>query len=250
MSSLDKIITRLRKLKYPTESEVIGLCKKARELFASEYNIVNVDAPVTICGDIHGQYFDLFELFKTGGESPDTNYVFLGDFVDRGYSSVETFLLLLALKIRYPDRLTFLRGNHESRQITQVYGFYDEVLKKYGSITVWKECTDLFDYLPLACTVEGKVFCVHGGLSPNVNKLDDIMQITRNQEIPHEGPMCDLVWSDPGGNLEDHVDITGWSQSSRGAGFVFGKDVVEKFNHTNGIDLICRSHQLVQAGYQ
>jgi len=174
MSDLDKIIENLRNYKFPTETEVRIMCKKARELFAEDYNVVKVDTPVTICGDIHGQFFDLLELFKVGGDSPDTNYLFLGDFVDRGYSSVETFLLLLALKIRYPDRLTFLRGNHESRQITQVYGFYDECLKKYGTLNVWKECTELFDYLPLACTIEEKIFCVHGGLSPNIAQIDDV----------------------------------------------------------------------------
>lgn len=177
MSDLDKTIANLKQCKFPTEAEVTSMCKKAKQLFAEDYNVVKLDAPVTIVGDIHGQFFDLLELFKTGGDSPNTNYIFMGDFVDRGLSSVETFLLLLALKIRYPDRVMFLRGNHESRQITQVYGFYDEVLKKYGSITVWKECTELFDYLPLACTIEGKIFCVHGGLSPNVGKLDDVSLI-------------------------------------------------------------------------
>lgn len=129
------------------------------------------------------------ELFKVGGDCPDTNYLFLGDFVDRGYYSVETFLLLLALKVaftyqpfnyltrikvRYPDRITLIRGNHESRQITQVYGFYDECLRKYGSLNVWRYCTEIFDYLSLGAVIEDKIFCVHGGLSPSVNTLDDV----------------------------------------------------------------------------
>jgi len=202
-----------------------------------------VDSPVTVCGDIHGQFYDLKELFKVGGECPETNYLFMGDFVDRGFYSVETFLLLLALKVRYPDRITLIRGNHESRQITQVYGFYDECLRKYGSVNVWRYCTEIFDYLSLSALIDDKVFCVHGGLSPSINTLDQIRAIDRKQEVPHDGSMCDLMWSDP-------EDIDGWGLSPRGAGYLFGGDVVAMFNQTNGLDLICRAHQLVMEGYK
>ncbi len=194
--------------------------------------------PPQVCGDIHGQFYDLLELFKVGGECPDTNYLFLGDFVDRGYYSVETFLLLLALKVRYPDRITLIRGNHESRQITQVYGFYDECLRKYGSVNVWRYCTDVFDYLSLSAVVEDRLFCVHGGLSPNINTLDQIRVIDRKQEVPHEGPMCDLMWSDP-------EEIDGWGISPRGAGYLFGADIVNRFNRVNGLTTVARAHQLV-----
>jgi len=119
------------------------------------------------------------ELLKVGGECPVTNYLFMGDFVDRGFYSVETFLLLLALKVRYPERVTLIWGNHESRQITQVYGFYDECLRKYGSVNVWRYCTDIFDYLALAAIIDDKIFCVHGGLSPAINTLDDIRNLDR-----------------------------------------------------------------------
>ena len=133
----------------------------------------------------------------------------MGDFVDRGFFSVETFLLLLALKVRYPDRITLIRGNHESRQITQVYGFYDECLRKYGSVNVWRYCCDVFDYLSLSALIDDRVFCVHGGLSPSINTLDQIRTIDRKQEVPHDGAMCDLLWSDP-------EDIQGWGLSPRG----------------------------------
>jgi serine/threonine-protein phosphatase 4 catalytic subunit len=242
-SDLDRQIEQLRRCEYIKEAEVKALCAKAREILVEESNVQRVDAPVTICGDIHGQFYDLKELFKVGGDVPDTNYLFMGDFVDRGFYSVETFLLLLALKVRYPDRITLIRGNHESRQITQVYGFYDECLRKYGSVNVWRYCTEIFDYLSLSAIIEDKIFCVHGGLSPSINTLDQIRVIDRKQEVPHDGAMCDLMWSDP-------EDIDGWGLSPRGAGYLFGGDVVQQFNSTNSIELIARAHQLVMEGYK
>lgn len=147
----------------------------------------------------------------------------MGDYVDRGYYSVETVTLLVALKLRYRDRVTILRGNHESRQITQVYGFYDECLRKYGNANVWKYFTDLFDYLPLTALIDNQIFCLHGGLSPSIDTLDHIRSIDRIQEVPHEGPMCDLLWSDPD-------DRCGWGISPRGAGYTFGQDISEAFS--------------------
>jgi len=243
MSELDRQIEQLRRCEYIKESEVRSLTSKAREILAEESNVQRVDAPVTICGDIHGQFYDLVELFKVGGDIPETNYLFMGDFVDRGYYSVETFLLLLALKVRYPDRITLIRGNHESRQITQVYGFYDECLRKYGSVNVWRYCTEIFDYLSLAALIEDKVFCVHGGLSPSISTIDEIRGIDRKQEVPHDGSMCDLLWSDP-------EDMQGWGVSPRGAGYLFGSDVVRAFSHRNKIQVFARAHQLVMDGYR
>jgi len=226
-----------------SEAAVKQLCLKAREILIEEGNVQHIDSPVTVCGDIHGQFYDMLELFKVGGTCPDTNYLFMGDFVDRGYFSVETFLLLLALKVRYPDRITLIRGNHESRQITQVYGFYDECQRKYGSPNVWRYCCEVFDYLALAAVVDGRVFCVHGGLSPVINSIDQIRSIDRKQEVPHDGAMCDLLWSDPD-------DIKGWGISPRGAGYLFGADITKKFAHDNDIDLIARAHQLAMEGFK
>jgi serine/threonine-protein phosphatase 4 catalytic subunit len=152
---------------------------------------------VIVCGDIHGQFDDLLELFRIGGFPPFASYIFLGDYVDRGKDSVECFLLLLAFKIRYKNRVTLLRGNHESKLISQFYGFYDECQKKYGELSVWKACTDVFDYLTIAAIINDKIFCVHGGLSPNIKKISEIDSIDRIRDIPQEGPHCDLLWSDP-----------------------------------------------------
>ncbi|KAH0848476.1 hypothetical protein AYO21_00743 [Fonsecaea monophora] len=350
MSDLDKAIAQLRACRPIPEPQVRELCYKARELLIEEGNVVCVDAPVTICGDIHGQFHDLMELFRVGGDVPDTNYLFMGDFVDRGFYSLESFLLLLCLKVRYPDRITLIRGNHESRQITTVYGFYDECIRKYGSANVWRYCCEVFDYLALGALIlgattdvppptggamvssmndsstqstlpsededlesevlnangeiisktlrrqfaglsmnsqqshafsdgsrispapdvdlpssldapqsspsqpppslfqpptssTGAVLCVHGGLSPLVETVDKIRLIDRKQEVPHEGAMCDLLWSDPD-------EIEGWGLSPRGAGFLFGADIVRHFNHANDLSLIARAHQLVMEGYK
>ncbi|WFD35739.1 protein-serine/threonine phosphatase [Malassezia cuniculi] len=243
MSDLDRYIEQLKRCEPLAEEDAKNLCMRAREILIEESNIQRIDAPVTVCGDIHGQFFDLMELFRVGGMCPDTSYIFMGDFVDRGLYSVETFLLLLALKVRYPDRITLIRGNHESRQITQVYGFYDECSRKYGNMNVWRYCCDVFDYLSLGAVIDGRVFCVHGGLSPNIITLDQIRSIDRKQEVPNDGPMCDLLWSDPD-------DITGWGMSPRGAGFLFGGDVASAFIHTNKLDFVARAHQLILEGYK
>ncbi|KAF6228885.1 hypothetical protein HO133_006997 [Letharia lupina] len=316
---------------YLPEATMKKLCEICKELLMEESNIQPVSTPVTVCGDLHGQFYDVIELFRVAGGAPshvratpspaptgvitsddieppteitnpklkkkirskekkdgetstgsggdddddgdeeeergrkresshgaslgvekegsstaipgNQNYIFLGDFVDRGYFSLETLTLLLCLKARYPDRVTLVRGNHESRQITQVYGFYEECQQKYGNASVWKACCQVFDFLVLGAVIDGKVLCVHGGLSPEIRTLDQIRVIARAQEIPHEGAFCDLVWSDP-------EDVGTWAVSPRGAGWLFGNKVATEFNHVNGFQLIARAHQLVNEGYK
>lgn len=244
-ADLDAQIAQLRKGNLISEQQVRSLCISARESLICQPNIQPIDPPVTICGDIHGQFFDLQHLFQTIGSCPSTRYLFIGDFVDRGYHSLETLLLLLALRVRYPEQMFLVRGNHESRQITQVYGFYDECMRKFGGgVNVWKYCCDVFDYLPLGAVIGQSILCIHGGLSPSVQTLDEVRLIDRKKETPHQGPMCDLMWSDP------EESITGWHTSPRGAGFLFGGDVVEAFLHRNSLAFIARAHQLVQEGYR
>ena len=215
----------------PLEVELEALCGYVKEVLVEESNVQPVNSPVTVCGDIHGQFHDLLKLLETGGDVPDTNYIFMGDFVDRGYNSLESFTLLMLLKARWPQCVTLLRGNHESRQITQVYGFYDECQRKYGNANAWRWCTDVFDYLTLSALIDGKVLCVHGGLSPDVRTLDQIRTVDRLCEIPHEGPFCDIMWSDP-------EDLECWAVSPRGAGWLFGRRVTAEFNDINGLELI------------
>jgi serine/threonine-protein phosphatase 4 catalytic subunit len=241
--NLDQILANLTQNNLPSESEIEQLCGKVKEILVEESNVQHISSPVTICGDIHGQFEDLMELFKIGGDCPEVNYVFLGDFVDRGIKSVETFLYLLGLKIKYPSRVTLIRGNHESRQITTVYGFFEECHKKFGTLNVYRWCTEVFDYLTLSAIIDEQIFCVHGGISPDAKKVDDIRLLNRRQEIPHEGAMCDLMWSDP-------EDVEGWVKSHRGAGYLFGADVLEEFLRNNGLKQVIRAHQLVMEGYK
>ena len=239
----DKWLETLKQCKCLTEHDLKILCDKVRELLCEESNVQPISVPVIVCGDIHGQFFDLMNLFEKGGDLPDKKYLFLGDYVDRGYNSVETLEYLLCLKLKYQGRITLLRGNHESRQICYSYGFYEEITRKYGNANPWRYFNDLFDYLPIAALIEGKIFCVHGGLSPLISTVDQIRLINRKQEIPHEGAFCDLMWSDPD-------DIEAWVISTRGAGYIFGWKVVNEFNRINDLNLICRAHQLVNEGFK
>jgi serine/threonine-protein phosphatase 6 catalytic subunit len=240
---VDQWIEIAKNCKYLPENDLKKLCDIVCDLLLEESKVQPVSTPVTVCGDIHGQFYYLEKLFQTGCAVPDSNYLFLGDFVDRGYYSLETFTRLLTLKAKWPDRITLLRGNHESRQITQVYGFYDECHTKYGNANAWRYCCRVFDLLTVAALIDEQVLCVHGGLSPDIRTLDHIRLIDRNQEVPHKGAFCDLVWSDP-------EEVDAWAVSPRGAGWLFGANVTNDFMHTNHLKLICRAHQLVHEGYK
>ncbi|CAF0846872.1 unnamed protein product [Didymodactylos carnosus] len=159
---VDKWLELIKDCKYLPETDLKKLCTIISDILFEESNVQPVFSPVTICGDVHGQYYDVQELFKTGGYPPDTQYIFMGDFVDRGYYSLETLTQLLVFKAKWPHRLTLLRGNHESRQVTQVYGFYDECMKKYGNANLWRFCCRLFDLMPIGALIDNTVLCIHG----------------------------------------------------------------------------------------
>ncbi|ELW65529.1 Serine/threonine-protein phosphatase PP1-gamma catalytic subunit [Tupaia chinensis] len=302
------------------ENEIRGLCLKSREIFLSQPILLELEAPLKICGDIHGQYYDLLRLFEYGGFPPESNYLFLGDYVDRGKQSLETICLLLAYKIKYPENFFLLRGNHECASINRIYGFYDEcdihgqyydllrlfeydsfplesnylflgdyvdrgkqsleticlllaykikypenffllrgnhecasINRIYGfydeckrryNIKLWKTFTDCFNCLPIAAIVDEKIFCCHGGLSPDLQSMEQIRRIMRPTDVPDQGLLCDLLWSDP------DKDVLGWGENDRGVSFTFGAEVVAKFLHKHDLDLICRAHQVVEDGYE
>lgn len=234
----------LRQKKLLSVEQLQHLISLVGEVLSRESTLVKVRAPVTVVGDIHGQFPDLMELFKIAGEPPQTNMLFLGDYIDRGNDSVECFCYVLCLKLLYPQRVTILRGNHESCQINRIYGFYDECKRKYATEEVWVMFTELFTLLPLAAIVEDSVFCLHGGLSPDLKSLDELANLDRKVDVPHSGPMCDLLWSDPNEKGQ------GFKPSPRSAGFLFGADITKQFLHTNNLSLIARAHQLVMRGFQ
>ncbi|TEA11738.1 hypothetical protein DBR06_SOUSAS6910225 [Sousa chinensis] len=335
--NLDSIIGRLLEVQGSrpgknvqlTENEIRGLCLKSREIFLSQPILLELEAPLKICGDIHGQYYDLLRLFEYGGFPPESNYLFLGDYVDRGKQSLETICLLLAYKIKYPENFFLLR-------------------KRRYNIKLWKTFTDCFNCLPIAAIVDEKIFCCHGGeggsgphgegmlgqdepghipggfgtevlaeghilshleqlslepwdrdlkrqkamssaclgsqesrrgrrvegteadwqrlpgegralvlrleevtcrrcppgLSPDLQSMEQIRRIMRPTDVPDQGLLCDLLWSDP------DKDVQGWGENDRGVSFTFGAEVVAKFLHKHDLDLICRAHQVVEDGYE
>jgi serine/threonine-protein phosphatase PP1 catalytic subunit len=169
--------------------------------------LLELEAPLKICGDIHGQYSDLLRLFEYGGFPPCANYLFLGDYVDRGKQSLETICLLLAYKIQYPENFFILRGNHESAGINRIYGFYDECKRRY-TIKLWKVFSDMFNCLPIAALVDEKILCMHGGLSPELSSFQQIADIQRPSDVPDMGLMCDILWSDPDAKISVGLDAS------------------------------------------
>ncbi|KAL8645877.1 MAG: hypothetical protein Q9226_007098 [Calogaya cf. arnoldii] len=249
---LDDMITRLLDAGYSTKitktvclknAEITAICHAVSEVFLSQPGLLELSAPVKIVGDIHGQYTDLIRLFEMCGFPPNANFLFLGDYVDRGKQSLETILLLFCYKLKFPDNFFMLRGNHECANVTRVYGFYDEC-KRRCNIKIWKTFVDTFNRLPIASIVAGKIFCVHGGLSPALAHMDDIRQINRPTDVPDYGLLNDLLWSDPA-DME-----TDWEANERGVSYCFGKNVIMGFLQKHDFDLVCRAHMVVEDGYE
>ena len=235
-----KLVTESNLLK---ETELKYLCMKSMEIFMKESSLLELTAPIIICGDIHGQYRDLIRLFDFGESPKKKQYLFLGDYVDRGKNSIECIALLLAFKVKYPKNIFLLRGNHESEMINRTYGFYDECKRRYN-LRLWKIFSDCFNWLPISAIVNQKILCMHGGLSPDLQSLNNIKQIVRPTEVPDKGLLCDLLWSDPEKDCED------WAPNTRGISVLFNEKIVENTLDELDIDLVCRAHQVVELGYE
>ena len=226
-----------------SEEEIKLLINKCKEILKQQPSFLELACPISILGDIHGQYFDLLRLFEYGGYPPSTNYLFLGDYVDRGKQSIETICLLMAYKIKYPENFFMIRGNHEAELVNRIYGFYDECRKRYN-VKLWKNFTDMFNWLPIAALIDDKIFCVHGGLSPDLENIEQLYDIVRPTDVPNSGLLCDILWSDPSTEVDD------WGQNERGISYIYSLTVIKKFLEQNNLDLICRAHQVVEDGYE
>jgi len=248
---LDDCITQLLSVKserpgtlvHLSERQIEKIVKRTRQLFLSQPMLLEVRSPINVCGDTHGQYHDLLRLFELGGFPPSSNYIFLGDYVDRAKQSMETIVLLLCYKLKYPESFFLLRGNHECASLNRIYGFYDECKRRY-TVKLWRNFADCFNCMPVAAIIEDKIFCTHGGISPELQSLGQILNIPRPIDVPDDGLLCDLLWSDP------ERDICGWGKNPRGVSYTFGHDIIEEFLADHDLDLICRAHQVVEDGYE
>ena len=227
-----------------SENVIKTLCIKAKEIFLKQSILLELGPCLNICGDIHGQFYDLLQLFELGGYPPEKNYLFLGDYVDRGKQSIETICLLFAYKIKYPENFFLLRGNHECSSVNRIYGFFDECKRRY-SVKLWKNFIDCFNCLPIAAVIDDTIFCCHGGLSPDLTFIEQIKTILRPTDVPEYGMLCDILWSDPDKNAGDN-----FGPNERGISYTFSKKVLLQFLSDNKLELLCRAHQVVEEGYE
>ena len=229
-----------------SENELKFLCTESKKIFLKQPILLELGPCLNICGDIHGQFYDLLQLFEIGGYPPEKNYLFLGDYVDRGKQSIETIALLFAYKIKYPENFFLLRGNHECSSVNRIYGFFDECKRRYN-IKLWKNYIDCFNCLPIAAVIDDSIFCCHGGLSPELVFVNQIKNIIRPTDVPEYGMLCDILWSDPSEN-ENMNEYFGVNE--RGISVTFSKKSLQNFLNDNNLELLCRAHQVVEQGYE
>ncbi|KAH8291043.1 hypothetical protein KR054_007999, partial [Drosophila jambulina] len=243
---LDRLIKELISQRHDftcDEKSIQRLIHHARDVISKQPMLLELDGPVNICGDIHGQFTDLLRIFEACGYPPKANYLFLGDYVDRGKQSLETICLLFAYKVRYPENFFLLRGNHECASINKIYGFFDEVKRRH-SVRLWRNFTDCFDWLPAAAIIGGRIFCCHGGLGPSLRNLEQIQYLPRPTDVPNEGILCDLLWADLNHSTK------GWGRNERGVSFTFSEPIILDFLKAHNLDLMVRAHEVVEDGYE
>lgn len=224
------------------EYDVFQICQTVKPILLRDPTLLELSGPVTIVGDIHGQFTDLLRWFEKCGYPPRTTYLFLGDYVDRGSNSIEVLCFLLCLKIIYPKHVFLLRGNHEIISTCSQYNFYEDCCSEVGEDSFYS-FIDIFRVLPLAAVVNEKVFCVHGGIAPDLKSLGDIRRIRRPLDVRTNKLVTDILWSDP--QRRD----TEFKASPRGLGYLFGKSAVDHFLIENKLQMIVRAHEYVPHGF-
>lgn len=233
-------------------SNIRAVCMKAIDALEKDKTLIeNIEGNTLVVGDLHGNIKDLLHIFSLHCDpSENLKYLFLGDYVDRGENSIETFIYLLCMKIDNPNYVFLLRGNHEFKEVCSYYGLYDECIKKYGNVEgedVFKTITSVFPFLPLAAVVQNRFFAVHGGLSSHITSLNDIRKINRKKVIDYHlsDVVAGLVWGDPRVLDDDRLTVN----SSRGVGEEYSEKKVDEFLENNKLSLILRSHESCKNGY-
>mmetsp|Transcript_4300 Transcript_4300/g.13141 ORF Transcript_4300/g.13141 Transcript_4300/m.13141 type:complete len:323 (-) Transcript_4300:36-1004(-) len=240
---VDLYLERLRRGRVLSATELLRVCERASTLFVEQPNVLSLAPPVTVVTNLHGHFYDLLEIFRVEGDCPDVNYLFLGGHVDYGWFSLLTISLLLCLKLRYPLRVNLLRGAHECQAVSKEFGLYDECMRVYGDARLWREIVRCFTFLPLAAVLDRRLFAVHGGLSPDIDSVDQLLVLDRFGEPAAGGVVADLLWSEPDSEAKDFHKITG------SPGYVFGQNAVNAFCSSNRLDRIVRGHRLCVDGY-
>ena len=232
-----------------SKSDVLHIINLTIQCFRIEPNLMSLQDPVTVVGDIHGQFYDLLKILDIGGNPEQTKYLFLGDYVDRGMFSIEVILLLYALKLSFPTTIFMLRGNHECRQMTSMFSFRTECLYKYDQ-DVYDSFMESFDCLPMACLVNNCFLAVHGGISPELLTLREIQNMNRFGEPSRTGLQCDLLWSDPIDTADGRIPEVFRSNETRGCSYFFGAEATRKFLKENDLVSIIRAHEAQKDGYK
>ena len=245
---IQKPSERNKPFRFNISSNVImKLCDLVKPILYNEKNVLIIDSPINIFGDIHGQFSDMIHFLEITGLPPNHKFLFMGDYVDRGNNSIEVCALLFALKIMFPQKIHILRGNHECPEVNATYGFLGECESRFGSDArlVFNKINEVLCILPLCAIISEKIFCVHGGISPHLKKVEDINKINRFIIIPDSGLLCDLMWSDPNNSVNEN-----WGINARGISCTYSVNAVDTFLKNNNLQLICRAHQLVSEGYK
>jgi serine/threonine-protein phosphatase 2A catalytic subunit len=240
---ISAVVDRLLRHDPATVCEIEEICRLSVDVLQQEPNVLYVQSPFSVCGDVHGDFDNLVEIFDIFGLPPEGRYLFLGDYVDRGDRSIDVMTLLLCLKIRHPRDVFLIRGNHESTHMTVTFGFYNEVMTRYQDFAVWRAFVEVFKCIPLAAVIDGNLFCVHGGLCPSFVAVSQLEFVNRFVEVPMAGIILDVLWSDPFEGL-------GYETSPRQAGYRWGRDVSRKFTTDNKLEAIIRGHEQKFGGFE